>query len=139
MNRRDLATSRPVPATRWFEDSFGAIPGQVSAARHAVGRLLADCPVRDEALLIVSELASNSVLHSQSRGGGEFTVRAEIHGDDYIWLEVEDAGGPWRVQAPDGERGHGLQLVAALSGAWGVEDIGQAGAGGRVVWARLEL
>jgi anti-sigma regulatory factor (Ser/Thr protein kinase) len=127
------------PAARRFEDAYDASPSQVRAARHAVARFLAGCELADEAVLVISELAANSVLHSRSKDGGEFTVRVEVHGEEYIFMEVEDAGGPWRAQPPDPERPHGLQLVDALCGHghWGVEDIGAGGVGGRVVWARL--
>ena len=55
------------------------------------------------------ELTANSVLHSASRDGGEFTLRAEVR-PDRLRIEVEDAGGPWR----DDSRPHGLDVVAAI-------------------------
>ena len=58
---------------------------------HKVWDYLADCPVADDACLIVSEFASNAVLHSLSRVG-TFTVRCELF-STYIWVEVEDEGG----------------------------------------------
>jgi hypothetical protein len=62
------------------------------------------------------------------------TVHAE-----YIWIECEDAGGPWLARPGDG-RPHGLDVVHALCGedGWGVEDL-DGGRTGRVVWARLRL
>ncbi len=62
------------------------------------------------------------------------TVHAE-----YIWIECEDAGGPWLARHGDG-RLHGLDLVLALcgQGGWGVEDL-VGGRSGRVVWAGLRL
>ena len=58
---------------------------------------------------------------------------------DYIWIECEDAGGPWHIPDNDG-RPHGLDVVHALCGVggWGVGDL-DGGRTGRVVWARLEL
>ena len=108
---------------------------QVHRVRQAVARYLAGCPAADEAVLIVSELAANAIVHSGSRGAF-FTVRAELHAD-YVWVEAEDRGGPWHCRPSDG-RPHGLDLVAALTGpdGWGV-DITTGG--GRVVWARLDL
>jgi anti-sigma regulatory factor (Ser/Thr protein kinase) len=107
----------------------------VQDARRAVARHLAGCPVLDDLVLIVSELASNAILHSASRGEF-FTVRAELHAD-YVWVEAEDLGGPWRSRQHD-DRPHGLDVVEALTGpdGWGTES---AGDGGRVVWARLDL
>ena len=65
-----------------------------------------------------------------------FTARAELHGD-YVWVEAEDLGGPWRSRQHD-DRPHGLDLVEALTGpdGWGVEPTSD---GGRVAWARLDL
>ena len=124
---------KPATATR-FTGTYPGRPDQVQDARRAVARHLAGCPVLDDAVLITSELASNAVLHSASRGEF-FTVRAELHAD-YVWVETEDLGGPWRSRGDD--RPHGLDVVEALTGpdGWGTETI--AG-GGRVVWARLEL
>ncbi len=89
-------------------------------------------------MLICSELATNSVLHSRSKDDGKFILRVVVHAD-YIWIECEDAGGPWHIPDNDG-RPHGLDVVHALcgEGGWGVEDL-DGGRTGRVVWARLEL
>lgn len=58
-------------------------------ARAYLRRVLDCWPQMDELLLICSELATNAVLHSQSaREGGQFTVRAEVRGGDYLWIEV---------------------------------------------------
>jgi hypothetical protein len=75
------------------------------------------------------------VLHSASRGEF-FTVRAELHAD-YVLVEAEDLGGPWRGRQHD-DRPHGLDVVEALTGpdSWGTEPTND---GGRVVWARLDL
>ena len=108
---------------------------QVHRVRHAVASYLAGCPAAYEAVLIVSELAANAIVHSGSRGAF-FTIRAELHAD-YVWVETEDLGGPWHCRPPDG-RPHGLDLVEALTGpdGWGVDS---TTGGGRVVWARLDL
>jgi serine/threonine-protein kinase RsbW len=116
----------------------GIYPGradQVQLARRAVARYLAGCPAADDAVLIVSELAANAVVHSASRGEF-FTVRAEVHAD-YVWVETEDLGGPWHCSQPD-DRPHGLDVIGALAGpdGWGVEPTSD---GGRVVWVRLDL
>jgi hypothetical protein len=73
-------------------------------------------------------------LHSASRHGGGFTLRAEA-GQDRLRIEVEDAGGPWRDGLLDDGRPHGFDVVAAIAGAgnWGIG----GGDRGRVAWARL--
>jgi two-component sensor histidine kinase len=117
------------------EQVFPARPEQVGAARRFVARLLAGTPVADDAVLCVSELASNCISYSVSgRPGGTFTVRVEPHDGDYVWLEVADQGGPWRPSAPDG-RVHGLEIVRRLASESGV-----AGSvfTGWEAWARLD-
>jgi anti-sigma regulatory factor (Ser/Thr protein kinase) len=108
---------------------------QVSVARHEVSRFLAGCPVADDAVLVTSELASNAVLHSGSRGQF-FTLRCERF-PGYVWIEVEDLGGHWGVKLPDAARPHGLDIVDALCGEdnWGVDGDER----GHVVWCRLEV
>jgi serine/threonine-protein kinase RsbW len=124
----------PITATCYT----GIYPGrvdQVSHVRRAVTRHLAGCPAIDDVILVVSELASNAVVHSASQGQF-FTVRTERY-PGYVWVEAEDLGGPWRCRRPDG-RPHGLDVVEALTGpdGWGVET---TTSGRRVVWARLDL
>jgi anti-sigma regulatory factor (Ser/Thr protein kinase) len=109
---------------------------QVREARRFVARLVGgDWPDVDGAMLLTSELASNAILHSASRQpGGTFTVRAGVQPREYLWVEVEDEGGPWWQHPGDGERGHGLDIVAALADEWGRD--GGPGTGW-VVWARV--
>jgi anti-sigma regulatory factor (Ser/Thr protein kinase) len=121
-------------ATR-YQRTFHGRTDQVSQVRREVARHLGDCPATDDAVLIVSEFAANSVLHSQSQGEF-FTVRVAAY-PDYVWVEVEDLGGPWQCKQRD-DRPHGLDVIDALTGPdnWGTETTSD---GGRVVWARLEL
>jgi serine/threonine-protein kinase RsbW len=116
----------------------GIYPGQADQlqdVRRAVARHLAGCPAADDAILILSELAANAIVHSASRGQF-FTVRADLF-PDYVWVEAEDLDGPWRRRNPYG-RPHGLDVIQALTGpdGWGVETTTD---GGRVVWACLDL
>ena len=126
--------AEPAATTR-HTATYSGRPDQVHHARHSVARHLAGCQATDEAVLIVSELATNAIVHSASRNAF-FTIRAELH-PDYVWVEAEDLGGPWHCRPPDG-RPHGLDLVEALTGpdGWGVET---TTGGGQVVWARLDL
>jgi anti-sigma regulatory factor (Ser/Thr protein kinase) len=114
--------------------TYRAEPGQVRVARAALAGWLEGCPLADEAILVASEFATNSVLHSGSGLGGAFTLRAEVR-PGHVWIEVEDAGGPWRDGGRDDGRPHGFDVVAAIAGAgnWGID----GGAGGRVAWARV--
>ena len=77
------------------EQFFPARLDQVREARRFLAAVLNGCPAADDAILCLSELAANSVLHSDSRkASGTFTVRAEVHEGDYVWIEVEGKGGP---------------------------------------------
>jgi anti-sigma regulatory factor (Ser/Thr protein kinase) len=124
----------PAAATR-FTGTYSGRADQVHHVRRALAKHLAGCPAADDVVLIVSELASNAIVHSASQGEF-FTIRAELHAD-YVWVEAEDLGGPWHCAQRD-DRPHGLDVVEALTGpdGWGVETTGD---GGRIVWARLDL
>ena len=93
--------------------------------------------VLETALLLVSELVSNSVRHSGAPEGEDLVLRVQLWRDGFR-LEVEDPGrsGVIAPQPPDLLRGGGLglQLVQELSERWGLE---RAAAGGTRVWAQL--
>jgi anti-sigma regulatory factor (Ser/Thr protein kinase) len=125
-----MCTARQTVAR--YAGTFPGEPGQVGQVRAGLREYLGGCPRADDAVLIASELSANAVLHSQS-AGESFTVRAEVL-RDYIWVEVEDLGGPWlRRQQEDGR--HGLDIVTALAADWGIETSG----GCRSTWARVSF
>jgi serine/threonine-protein kinase RsbW len=129
-----VTTTAAAAGTRRHTGTYPAEPGQVRHARAALAGWLRGCPRADEAILIASEFAANSVLHSASRDGGAFTLRAEIC-LDRLRIEVEDAGGPWRDGPRDDSRPHGLDVVTAIAGP---ENCGIEGdARGRTAWATL--
>jgi anti-sigma regulatory factor (Ser/Thr protein kinase) len=76
----------------------------------------------ETALLLVSELVTNAVVHG--RGEVEFVLS---YRDGVVCIEVRDAS-PARPRArrpaPDEEHGRGLLLVTALAGAWGTSQDG---------------
>jgi serine/threonine-protein kinase RsbW len=129
-----VATTAAAAGTRRHAGTFPAEPGQVRLARAALAGWLGDCPQADDAILIGSEFAANSVLHSASRDGGAFTLRAEF-GPDGLRIEVSDAGGPWREGPREEGRPHGFDLVTAITGPgnWGID----GDARGRTAWATL--
>jgi anti-sigma regulatory factor (Ser/Thr protein kinase) len=86
------------------------------------------------ARLVVSELFTNAVLHTDSD-----RIGCLLHvADDQIRIEVRDQGSYASTPVlcfpgADEERGRGLQLIESLTQAWGVES---AGLGlGHIVWA----
>ncbi|WP_328501788.1 ATP-binding protein [Streptomyces sp. NBC_00457] len=86
--------------------------------------------VVDTAELLVSELTTNALLHSESR----FTLTmTAAHG--VLRCEVADAGGgrPRVLDAGTAESGRGMFLVDALALRWGCERDGA----GTTVWFEL--
>ena len=127
--------SRPTTPGQTWTRVFPAHVDQIRHARKVLALALEGCPAVDDAVLVVSELATNSVLHSDSRkADGTFTVHAEIHVGDYVWIEVADDGGPWEQHAHRDDRAHGLAIVGELATDWGIEGNPLAG---WTVWARL--
>lgn len=100
---------RSVPAARRF------------AYETLEGWGLAGTDVGDDALLCVSELATNALLHGVPPGR-HFLVFLRWDGH-VLRVEVHDSGpGVPRVAAGRDEGGRGLFLVAALSDQWGVRE-----------------
>jgi serine/threonine-protein kinase RsbW len=117
------------------EQMLPAHADQVQVARAFISAVLDACPAADDAVLCVSELATNAVLHSASRNpGGTFTVRASIF-DGQVRIEVEDNGGSWEDHPHRDRRLDGLDIVRELAA-----DCGRDGSPstGWVAWARLQ-
>ncbi len=72
-----MTTTAAAAGTRRHTGTYPAEPAQVRQARAALAGWLRGWPLANEAILIASEFATNAVLHSASRGGGAFTLRAE--------------------------------------------------------------
>ena len=109
---------------------------QVRAVREFVGETLGDDPCAEVPVLLASELAANSVLHSSSRLGGTMTVTVSGVPDGTVRVEVADAGGPsvpvlGGGPGGCGESGRGLHLVGDLSARWGYRIEAD---GGLVTW-----
>jgi len=116
-----------VPLIGWSR-AFPATPEQIREARQFLTGILDGHPVADDAVLCLSELATNAILHSRSREpGGHFLVRAERHGHR-VRVEVSDQGGPWEPSATDDDQnGRGLLVVAQLASNFGRTGDDQAG------------
>ncbi|TLQ48472.1 SpoIIE family protein phosphatase [Streptomyces marianii] len=143
------------PAAR---TSLPGNPLAASAARRFVRAALADWTrlgtvttrgtdrLADDAALVVSELATNAVIHAGT--GVEVLARLDPATEDdpaALVIEVSDHH-PARVVRGDGheqegtdpgeaDHGRGLHLVAALAASWGIT----YRPGLKTVWARLPL
>ena len=125
----------------------------VAAARAFVGQALNELrlPMVDDAVLVVSELVSNAVLHA----GTELTVRVRPRGDNGVRLEIADRSSTQPVMAPamppvddqglsdldlldallagEAMTGRGLRVVDSIASRWGVD----TDAMGKTVWAEI--
>jgi len=107
----------------------------ISSVRADLRPLLRDCPMADEVILCVSELAANAALHSRSRlPGGTFTVTARVNPSDHAQVEVKDQGGSWAPSGSDSVRHHGLAIVRTLATDWGIDGDHTT----RTIWARFD-
>lgn len=114
-----------------------AVPESVALARRFVVESLPTVPSErlDELALMVSELATNCVLH----GGHEFHLRVK-RVRKQVRVEVTDAGGGvprMRRAATTEPHGRGLFIVDRLSDRWGVSP--PSGRAGKTVWFTLTI
>jgi len=85
--------------------------------------------------LLVSELVSNAVLHSDAPPESDIVLRLHEHSPGVVRADVRDAGGGFAYVPRDPRRkvgGYGLLLVDAEASRWGVEC-----EGGTRVWFEL--
>ncbi|MBG0815575.1 ATP-binding protein [Planomonospora sp. ID82291] len=101
------------------------------------GRIAA--PVLDDALLLLSEVVTNAITHSDSgrTAGGRVVVRMACTSEG-VHVEVADDGSATctpavRVPEADDDGGRGLWLVDLLAAAWG----SKRGEAGGSVWFRV--
>ena len=95
---------------------------QVPEARRFIKKALDGCPVVDDAILCVSELATNALLHSASGNEGEFEITVH-RGQSSARVAVSDNGSADKPAVREldaaSEQGRGLALVAAVASQWG--------------------
>ena len=129
---------REVPRTQVIElDGDADAP---SRGRHAVTAVLdewgCEAGIREDLLLVVSELVTNAVVH-----GAEPIRVTMVRAAERVRVEVTDgaaAASPHGNPRPptDAETGRGLSVVTRLAVAWGW----RASPGrGKTVWAELPL
>ncbi|GGL12429.1 ATP-binding protein [Planomonospora parontospora] len=102
------------------------VPESVALARRRVRELLGEAhPACDDVTLLVSEVVTNSVVHSGSGGGGRVAMTVAV-GPDAVLVEVSDAGSghsaPHVRNEPEAESGRGMFLVDLLAARWGIRE-----------------
>ncbi|MFI5754608.1 ATP-binding protein [Streptomyces sp. NPDC051569] len=138
------SAAKELPGQGHGSDAF-TLPSRrdsVAGARHRVRTELerrnVPAELCDHAVLVLSELVTNAVLHATGAViGCEVRVTA-----DQVRLDVHDQGTRDGVVGPRpadsrAESGRGLILVDSLAGAWGV--VTHENGAGRTVWATLPL
>jgi anti-sigma regulatory factor (Ser/Thr protein kinase) len=110
-------------------------PDSVRLARELIRSLYAESFIAadaDSALLLVSELVSNAILHARS------TIRLTATGTgDRLRVEVTDASTRLPLahhHSPDAVTGRGLPLLAQLADSWGFDVLRPDG---KTVWFEL--
>ncbi|MFG1992694.1 ATP-binding protein [Actinoplanes sp. NPDC048988] len=117
---------------RWLRRRLGPVPANARAARRLVDEACTawNLPaVREDARIVVTELAANAILHAAS----DFEV-VVCCSSRYLRVAVQDASTVMpRAVEPGIEHGRGLHLIAAVSTHSGATRI----RGGKIVWALL--
>ena len=118
---------------------LGSGPSAAADARRAIGQLRADLdpPLMETLRLLVTELVTNSVRHTECES---LSLRIAI-GKAAVLTEVTDDGPPFKLddyegqsaEGHDPEGGWGLFLVERLARTWGVKEDG----GSKRVWFEL--
>ena len=125
--------SRQGPRAAVFRVSGDA--AEIATARRFVanhGKAWGYQRVLDDALIVVSELVTNAIVHARS--ACDLRVKDADH---ILRIEVIDGGhGSPELQQPSeqAEHGRGLLLVSAICEAWGVDTLED---GRKMVWAEL--
>jgi anti-sigma regulatory factor (Ser/Thr protein kinase) len=118
-----------------YETEFPAVAESVSAARRftraALSRHSVDAELVQTATLLVSELATNAIIHAAS------TIQLRVGVGTEIRIEVRDTGDDEPIvvgNGPDDESGRGLAIVATLADTWDWSPQDP----GKVVWFELQ-
>ncbi|MER6911400.1 ATP-binding protein [Streptomyces sp. NPDC000594] len=141
-----LVVAQEVPTSSSMAVPHG--PAGVGKARHRMraelrGGGVPDTVV-DDAVLVLSELLSNACRHGRplghtERGEGDIRAAWRVDRAGRLTIEVTDGGGPTRpvpsTPSVTARGGRGLNIISALTQAWGVRD---STSGEVTVWAVLQ-
>ncbi|MEU1125087.1 SpoIIE family protein phosphatase [Streptomyces sp. NPDC005899] len=136
--RREGTRTRKPHARRSAMTIAQAEPERIAAARQQLRELLhdwADAEQVDSAVLMVSEMATNVLVHTD----GDALLVAEVsgeRGERRLRVEVADTSDELPHKRRPGEMassGRGLMLMEMLADAWGVDPQGE----GKCIWFEL--
>ncbi|GAA1197392.1 ATP-binding protein [Prauserella alba] len=133
-----IEQSRVAADTLVVDIALDMTPCSPTDARHTVDAALGigDESLRQNVLLLVTELATNAVVH----GSPPCRLRVRAR-PERLRIEVSDTDPRQPVvlhPGPDVDHGRGLLLVAALADDWGVDQAhGASNRDAKVVWAEL--
>ncbi|MFI1930843.1 SpoIIE family protein phosphatase [Streptomyces sp. NPDC020330] len=136
--RRESTPARKTPPRRSVMTIAQAEPERISVGRQLVRELLhdwSDPEQVDSAVLMVSEMATNVLVHTD----GDALMVAEVsgeRGERRLRVEVADASDELPHKRRPGEMassGRGLVLMEMLADAWGVDPRGA----GKSIWFEL--
>jgi anti-sigma regulatory factor (Ser/Thr protein kinase) len=119
--------------------AFRPTPESVPASRRFARDILGGwnrTELADRALLAVSELMTNAVIHTAS----PILLTLRLTPDATLWVGVQDESDRFvapRRAAEDDISGRGLAIVEMLSDRWGVEIA--PGRSGKTVWFELGI
>ncbi|MEU9885315.1 ATP-binding protein [Sphaerisporangium sp. NPDC051011] len=101
---------------------FPATEASAGEARRWLSKILSDHPRHDDAVLLLSEAVTNSLVHTDT---SVIAVAVVVEEGDDVRIEVGDQGGRTVPSIPSdtGEEpaisGRGIRLIRALSSRWG--------------------
>ena len=97
----------PTRARTWLRDVLATVEGYLAY----------------DALLLLSELVTNSVVHGGLGKDDEIAVQVVVD-EETIYVEVSDHGPHWDVDLAQQARGRGLQIVQRVADRFGAESDG---------------
>ena len=109
-----------------FELNAGPMAGPGARRALLAGNGALPSSVRDDVLLLVTELVTNTVRHANA--GPDGVVRVELRrGSDFVRVAVSDEGAGFKAEAPlerDQADGWGPALVDRIADRWAITPTG---------------